>query len=165
MKRLIPLECTPRDLSKWLISAQGVPKVLSRCLLGWHWLWRKEDDMCEMGGVSELFLPVCSLFQMWTFCLNDIFMAVSLSLEEISEDAPGSLNFVSFDFLLGFESLGSSCFKTSKERGPYTVFESSLAPFSMFLMLRQPLYTTQYGHCKAWRFAIIKHMFNDVTPG
>lgn len=31
-------------------------------------------------------------------------------------------------------------------------------------MFHQPLCRTQYGNCKAWRFAIIKHIFNDVTP-
>lgn len=69
---------------------------------------------------------------------------------------------VSFLSLLS-GSLDSSCLKTSRGR-PLQCLRDELAPFSTSLMFHQPLSCTQYGNCKAWRFAIIKHIFND-PPG
>lgn len=97
------------------------------------------------------------------------FMRLSLSRWQrlvcavFPEDAPGSWNFVSFDFLLASPWTAAALKQAKREA--LALFETALAPFSTSLMFHRPLSTIQYGHCKAWRFAIIKHKFNDVTLG
>lgn len=76
-----------------------------------------------------------------------------------SQDAPGSSNLVPFH--VPTVSVSAQQLPQSKQSG----LRDGLAPFSTSLMFHQPLSGAQYGNCKAWRFAIIKHNFNDVTPG
>lgn len=157
-----------RVVDLWLRWAAGNQQVPARFVVTEEGAGGDEWWGETVAGIIQPSRALFS-FKMWPSNLNHIFMSAFFSRWNrsvsvlFSRDAPGSSNVVSFH-VLAPESLDSSCLKASKER-PLQRLRDGLAPFSTSLMFHQPLSRTQYGNCKAWRFARIKHIFNDVTPG
>lgn len=142
----------------WEEWIAGNQQVSGRFALS-QWVGEGKRDHCPSAALlfysytGSSNLNHISLVRLW-----------QIGLCRVPENAPGCGNVVSFH-VLSTRVPGQQLPKSKQRERPSQCLRDVLAPFSASLMSYQSLCRTQYGNCIAWRFAIIKHIFNDVTPG